>query len=271
MRKISRITTQKRNKERYNVFLTSDKKQDYYGFSVDEAVLIQYMLKKGMEIDDALLESILQQDTLYEAYTRAIHFLSYRMRSQKEVRDFLLKKEVEEDLIEEVMDRLIDEKLVDDREFAKMFIRTRISTSDKGPQYVRKELAEKGVAAHLIDETINELYTDEVQFEKARKLVEKKSRQGKIESHFKQIQRIENSLLQKGYSRHIVQEAIHSLEKNVDEDAEAEALRREGDRLIRRFSRTLEGYELRQKVQAGLYRKGFSLDRIHEYLEDVLQ
>ena len=46
---ITKITTQKKNKERYNIFM-DEGKGEQYAFSVDEAVLIKYQLKKGMEL-----------------------------------------------------------------------------------------------------------------------------------------------------------------------------------------------------------------------------
>ena len=268
MKKISRITTQQRNKERYNIFVVEDGHESY-GFSVDEAILIQYMLKKGMDLTDELLEKILRQNSLYEAYTQAIHYLSYRMRSKKEIVDFLRKKEVEAEQIEAVMDRLAEEKLTDDLEFARMFVRTRIRTSDKGPSFIRRELAEKGVSVQHIDQALS-LYTFDLQLEKAVKLAEKKQRSGKQESHKMLVQRIGANLMQKGFASDVVKEALAAVKEESDGDAEMEALANQGDRLIRRHERTLEGFSLKQKVKEGLYRKGFPMDAINDYLEQAL-
>lgn len=44
---ITKISTQKKNTERFNIFL-----DDKYAFSVDADVLVKFELKKGKELDD---------------------------------------------------------------------------------------------------------------------------------------------------------------------------------------------------------------------------
>lgn len=51
---ITKITRQKRNEERYNIFLN-----DEYAFSVDESVLVKYRLTKGMTIDEWTLGELI--------------------------------------------------------------------------------------------------------------------------------------------------------------------------------------------------------------------
>lgn len=269
MKKIARITTQKRNQERYNIFI-SDGDTEYYAFSVDEAILIKYALQKGKELNDEFLDEILQQNSIYEAYTRAIHFLSYRMRTKKEIRDHLIKKEVEQEQADEVMERLEREKLLDDGEFAKMFVRTRISTSDKGPGFIRRELSEKGVSAQYIDEAL-ELYTFDDELEKAVKFVLKKSRSLARESSFQQKQRIQTSLMQKGFSQSAIKEALGTLAEERNEDDEHAALAEQAEKLMRKHSRKYEGYQLKQKVTEGLHRKGFPFDLIRSHLDEVIK
>jgi len=269
MKKIARITTQKRNKERYNIFISEDDKE-YYGFSVNEAILIQYALRKGMELPENFLDDLLQQNTLYEAYTQAIHYLSYRMRTKKEIRDHLIKKEVEPMQADEVLARLDEEKLIDDLEFAKMFVRTRVNTSDKGPGFIKRELLGKGVTEQIISQAL-ELYTFGDQLEKALQFTMKKNRQQVRESHTQKKQRIQAALMQRGFSTDVIKEAIVELEEEKNEDVELEAMQQQADKLLRKYSRTHEGYELKQKLKEGLYRKGFSMDTIRDYLDNNLE
>ncbi|WLV25426.1 recombination regulator RecX [Aciduricibacillus chroicocephali] len=269
MKKIARITTQKRNKERYNIYI-SDGEREFYAFSVDEAILIQYALRKGMELEDEFLDELLRQNSIYEAYTRAIHFLSYRMRTKKEIKDHLFKKEIEPEQIEQVMERLERDKLIDDAEFANMFVRTRVNTSDKGPGHVRRELLEKGVAPQIAEEALK-FYSFEDEREKAVKFAQKKVRQPKQESSLQLKQRIQASLMQKGFSQGAIKEALNELSDIRDENDEQAALSRQGEKLLRKHGRAYEGYELRQKVTEALYRKGFSFDSIRAYLDEHMK
>src|SRR5699024_1360736 len=94
--KISRITMQKKNKHRYNIFLQRDNEvKDFYGFSVEEESLITFDLRKGKQLTNAELEQLQQFDTIQKYYARAIQYLGYRMRTEQEIRLYLEKQEVD--------------------------------------------------------------------------------------------------------------------------------------------------------------------------------
>ncbi len=57
---------------------------------------IKYQLKKGMELDDFSFVEIQYQDDIRKAYNKAIHYLARRMRSEKEIKDYLFSKEIDE-------------------------------------------------------------------------------------------------------------------------------------------------------------------------------
>lgn len=269
VKKISRITTQKKNTHRYNIFLAKGD-SDAYAFSVDEAVLIEFHLRKGLELNEKTIEAITQRDNLYKAYTQSIHYLSYRMRSRKEVYDYLAKKEIQHDYIEEILIRLTKEKLLNDQEFAEMFLRTRINTSTKGPNIIRNELKEKGITFAIIDKVI-EGFTYEMQYEKLKKLMTKKMNQASKHSFRKKLQQLQMSMVQKGYAQDVIKEVAATFSEAKDENKEWEALVYQGEKLYRRHGDKLEGYELRNKLTQGLQQRGFSFDLIKQYVSEKME
>lgn len=268
MTRITRITTQKKHKNRYNIFL-DDGEGEKYGFSVDEAVLVEYRLRKGLELDETQISTLIQKDTLHKSYTLAITFLSYRMRTKKEIYDYLLQKEVDETHIAQVIEKLTEEKLIDDAQFANMFVSSRKNTSTKGPLLIKKELIDKGVSNTIASEAIQQ-YSYEEQYEKASQWVEKKLNQSKKDSFRQRVNKLRANLLQKGFTQDVVQDVFRNIETEKDEDTEWENTVYQGEKLLRKHSRKLEGFELRQKMKEGLYRKGFSLELIEEFLDQYL-
>ncbi|WP_430788125.1 recombination regulator RecX [Virgibacillus flavescens] len=269
MKKISRITVQKKRKNRYNIFL-DDGQGENYGFSVDEALLIEYKLQKNLELDDSTIDTLIQKDDLHKSYTLTINFLSYRMRTNKEIHDYLVKKEVDEEHIKQIIDRLTSEGLLDDSMFADSFVRTRISTSIKGPMLVKRELMEKGVSAATADKAV-EQYTFDIQMEKIQKWMDKKmNKQGK-DSFKKQVQQLQVTLMQKGFQHDVIKESITELGDEKDDDAEWEAITQHGEKLLRKHRQKLTGRALRNKVKEGLYRKGFAIDMINRFLEEEIE
>src|SRR5690625_5055961 len=152
---ISRITVQKKNKHRYNIFLKANEQtNESYGFSVEEESLIKFDLRKGRKITGAEIKQLQQFDTMQKAYARSIQYLGYRMRTEKEMRTYLHKLEVDDEQIDVIINRLYDEKLLDDHAFATAFVNMRMNSSTKGPKLVKKELVEKGVSEATASEAI---------------------------------------------------------------------------------------------------------------------
>lgn len=269
MKKITRITTQNKNTNRYNIFF-GDNDSDAYAFSVDEAILIEFHLRKGLELDEKTIEAVIQRENIYKSYTQAIHYLSYRMRSRKEVYDYLAKKEVPHQYIEEILQRLTKEKLLDDREFAEMFMRTRINTSTKGPKIIANELKEKGISNPII-EAVLELFTYEIQYEKVHKLMDKKMKQTRKDSFRKKLQQLQMNLMQKGYAQGVIKAVTNDFFVKKDEIEEWNALVYQGEKLYKKHSTKLEGYELRSKLTQVLHQKGFTFDQIQEFVNGKMK
>ncbi|WP_010529680.1 recombination regulator RecX [Lentibacillus jeotgali] len=265
MAKITRITTQKKHKDRFNIFL-DDGNGEKYGFSVDEAILVEYRLRKHLDLDDATIIALVQKDTLHKSYTLAINFLSYRMRTKKEIRDYLVQKEADEEHIAQIMDKLKAERLIDDKQFAHSFVRTRLHTSSKGPLLVKQELLQKGVDDPIAGEAIA-MYTFDIQFEKAAKLARKKLGSSSKKSFRQQVQQLQGTLMQKGFASDVVREVTAELQEEKDDDAEWEALVKQGEKALRKQQQKHSGLELEQKVKEALYRKGFTIDLINAFLD----
>lgn len=113
---------------------------------------------------------------VYQKYLEAaVRFLSYRPRSEKEVRDYLLKKKAPLEIIEKILNWLKDQRFVNDEEFVKWWIEQRSKFRPKGLKVIKMELRQKGVSQALIDSILqeSEINTNS-DLESARRIVEKK-------------------------------------------------------------------------------------------------
>ncbi|SDK34153.1 regulatory protein [Sediminibacillus albus] len=269
MAKITRITTQKKSKSRYNIFLDRNNKETY-GFSVDEDILIEFHLRKGLDLDESTIEALIQKDNIHKSFTLALNYLSYRMRSKKEIHDYLVKKEVEPDQVPVVVARLENEGFLNDKEFAASLVRTRKNTTSKGPLLVKKELLEKGVPLITAEEAV-QLYSYEDQYDKAAKWVEKKLKSNGTKSFRQQVQSLQQTLMQKGFTNDVIKDVLSEINDEKDEDNEWEAVVYQGEKLLRKFSLKEKGPALKHKIKAGLYRKGFSFEHIDRFIEEYVE
>jgi len=204
MPRITKIETQKKNPKRRSVFL-----EGKFAFGLDEEVLYKYGLKEGEEVDQRKIEQIIQSEAKKEAKDIALKFLSYRMRSEKEVRDKLKNKEFVKDIIDEVIEDLKRVNLVDDYEFASAWIRDRISNNPRGKALLKQELYKKGIKEETIKKVLREYFKDEdEELNLAKKLLEKRKK--RYENLEKKVakRRMMSFLLRRGFSYDIVKQVL---------------------------------------------------------------
>ncbi|MGM8363848.1 recombination regulator RecX [Virgibacillus sp. W0181] len=266
---ISRITTQKKNKQRYNIYF-DEGQGEKFGFGIDEDILIKYHIKKGMKLEHSVRQQILNEETFHQSYVMAIRYLSYRMRTKQEIENYLLKKEVEPEQIPRVIDKLEKENLLDDEAFSKSFVRNRINMSQKGPLLVKQELTSKGVSNRIAAQAI-EQYTYERQYNIAMKWAEKRVEQKKKNAFKKRLQSIKASLAQKGFAEDVIRDVVADLVVKDKDVEEWEAVLYHGKKILQRHEKKLDGYELKNKVKEGLYRQGFALNIINKFLDKVIE
>ncbi|MFE8700576.1 recombination regulator RecX [Cytobacillus sp. FJAT-54145] len=262
---ITKIAVQKNNLDRYSIFVDYGKGEEY-AFSVDEDVLIKFNLKKGMELDDFSLTEINFQDDIRKAYNLGIHYLSRKMRTETEVRDYLKTKEVDEPIIQEVIHKLYEYQFLNDPEFAGAYVRTQMNTSEKGTDLIKRELREKGVSSTTIENALME-YTLTKQLENAKQLCDKYIQKYKKDSERILKQKLEQLLLRKGHPHQVISLALEEVAFEKEEDEEMAALRHQAEKAHRKFS-NFTGFEYNQKMKQTLYRKGFSIDMIERYLNE---
>lgn len=262
-RVISKITRQKRNQERYNIFL-----DEKYAFSVDEGILIQYGLTKGKTLEEMDIGEIAFDDEVSRAYNRALSFLSYQMRSEHEVHQKLLKEEFGEAVIMESIQKLTRLGFLNDESYMQALASTKKRTSKKGPKAIVQDLKQKGIDPKLQQKMLDS-FPEAEQLKMALELAEKKirSERGKTPSQVKQ--KIQEFLMRKGYDFSIVKQVISKVETELEppEDEWTALVELQGEKAWSKYSRKYDGYETKLRVKQALYQKGFPKEVIDQYIE----
>ena len=147
---ITELRFQKRNKNRVNVYVDG---RFAFGLAAIEAAY----LRVGQTLSDADIAQLQERDEVERAYERALNFLSYRPRSEAEVRRNLHRKKVQEEIVESVIKRLTRTGLLDDREFARYWVENRSKFKPRGARALRQELWKKGVPDAISSEILESL------------------------------------------------------------------------------------------------------------------
>lgn len=260
---ISKITRQKRNQERYNIFL-----DEKYAFSVDEGILIQYGLTKGKTLEEMDIGEIGFDDEISRAYNRALSFLSYQMRSEHEVHQKLLKEEFGEAVIIETIQKLTRLGFLNDASYTEALTSTKKRTSKKGPKAIIQDLKQKGINPQLQQQMLDS-FPEAEQLSMALELAEKKIRQERGKTPVQVKQKIQEFLMRKGYDFSIVKQVIAKVEEELEppEDEWTAIVELQGDKAWSKYSRKYDDYETRLRVKQALYQKGFPKEVIDQYIE----
>lgn len=262
---ITKITTQKQSIERFNIYL-DDGQGEKYAFSVDQDILIKYNLQKGKEIDELDIQELQYGDLSKKAYNKALEFLSYRMRSIKEVAEHLTKKEFTDTIIQDVIYKLKEYNYVDDLEFATAYVRTQKQTNGKGPSVLKRELIGKGINPDLIEQALLE-YKDDDQLQEATRHAEKLLKKNNKISTVQLKQKIEQHLIRKGFPYDIISKVLDEVQYEQDESEEWTALVKHAEKAQRKYQNE-DPYQYKVKMKQFLYRKGFSIELIEKFLEE---
>ncbi len=122
-----------------------------YLCAVGESFVARWRLYKGRELDDESLVRMRTQASAERALADAYRLLGHRARSRAELRRRLLAKEHEEAVVDTVLERLMEEGLLDDAEFARRYVADKRTLGHWGSPRIRRGLAGLGVAGPVID------------------------------------------------------------------------------------------------------------------------
>jgi len=168
---IEKYELTKRNK--YNVYLSSGEV-----ITLDERVITENELLLKNMLDKKLYDKVISENKVYEMMDIAIKYISVRIRSIKEIKDYLKKKYYEESLIEIVISKLIKLGYLDDDKFAKSFIKDKLNFTSMGDYKIKMELERLGVSSEIIEENMS-VIDENILEEKMKKQISKMIRTNK--------------------------------------------------------------------------------------------
>ncbi|MBC7238922.1 MAG: RecX family transcriptional regulator, partial [Chloroflexi bacterium] len=102
-----------------------------------------------------------QQDLFESAYQAALRYIVLRPRSEKEMRQYFVRRGLGQEAIEGLLERLRAEGWVDDRAFAAFWVDNREAFRPKGRWALSAELREKGVDQEVIKAALEPLDEEE--------------------------------------------------------------------------------------------------------------
>jgi regulatory protein len=162
MKKITAIEVQKRSPNRVNIHLDGD-------FAFGLARIVAAWLRVGQELSEEKIEQLQAEDARERAFQQAMLFLSYRARSESEIRQNLRKHEIPEPVIEQTLERLRQDGLANDHQFARAWVENRSTFRPRSRRLMAMELRQKGLDQEAVSSAVASVNDEALAYEAAQK------------------------------------------------------------------------------------------------------
>lgn len=183
---------------KYRLYLDNGEVVDTY----DEIILKNDLLLKK-ELDTYLYQKILTESQIQESYNACIKYIAVRIRSTKEIIDYLKRKQVADEDIDYIIEKLTKEKFLDDNLFCECFIKDKLKFTTMGEHKIIYELKKHNISANIIENNRYLLSKDILQ-EKIDKIITKQINSNRKLDNQKLRNKLYNHLLNSGYSSSLV-------------------------------------------------------------------
>ncbi len=98
-----------------------------------------------------------EEDALHCCFESALAFLACRARTRLEIKQKLRKLGFNNDIINKILEKLREQKLINDLSFANDWKESRIKSNPRSKRLIKYELMAKGISGETAIEAINDL------------------------------------------------------------------------------------------------------------------
>ncbi len=148
-----------------------------------------------------------------------LRLLTGAPRTRKQLADALLRKDIPEDVAEQVLSRFEEARLIDDGAFAEAWVESRHHGRGLARRALARELRTKGVDTRLIDHAVGQLDSEQEE-QTARELVARKLHTTRGLDRDKRIRRLAGMLARKGYPEGMALRVVRRALEEEGEDTE---------------------------------------------------
>jgi len=243
---------------RYKIYIDGDSIITY-----DNVILENDLLYKK-NIDKNLYNKIIVDTNYYDIYNKTVKYILKKLRSEKEVSNYLSKFELSDKDFNKMINKLKDINLINDREFCKAFINDKIYLGKNGINKIRNDLLNQYISNDIIEQELSNIDKSVVN-DKLEKLIVKKINSNHKYSNQYLRQKLINDMVNLGYSRDSI---IDIIDKNLLNDSDI--VKKEFNKIYINLKKKYSGVDLNLKLKQKLISKGFEIDVINKLIQEKI-
>lgn len=171
----------------------------------------KYKVSVDMDFSENEIQEMKYFSDIERAKSRAINYISGKLKTKYEVRLKLKDKDFTEDIIDEVIDILEKEEYLNDRLYCEVFIEDKKQLNGYGKNKIKSLLIQKGVSKSVFEDFLDEFEYEE-EFDNALKMgIKKLNLLSNEEDIFKKKQKLINYLAYRGFSFDVINDVLREI------------------------------------------------------------
>ena len=208
--RITSIRQQAKAPDRVSIFLDGA-----FAFGIHRDILLEFDVRKGLELEVATQEAMLRRDGFFRARAVAFKYLSFRGRTAAEIRRRLARSDYAEDVAADVVAYLERSGLVNDEAYALQYAESRYLAGGYGPTRIKADLHKKGVSPAASQAAIEQVFSERSEVvERARELGQKRwNRLQSEKDERKRKKKVYDYLARRGYGFDVVHQVVSDLQR----------------------------------------------------------
>lgn len=223
-------------------------------------VIVKYNLLVNKEMDDNKFNEITNYNDLLEAYYVSIKYIVRKMRSKKEIKEYL-KKKYDDNIINITIEHLTKDGYLNEISYLKAYINDQLYLTLNGPDKIEKDLIKQGINEDEINKELNEI-NNNIWKERINKIIDKKIKSNHKLPLNKFKEKVIYDIVNLGYKRNIINEILDTKEIKIDDSL----IYKEGDKIYNKLIKKYSDNDLLYQLKNKLYQKGFGGEEISNYM-----
>ncbi len=242
---------------KYKVFLKNKQEIILY-----DDVILKFNLLNNKNITSKELENILEYNEELASYYKAIKYLSIKMRTKKELREYLKKNNFSVPVITTTLKRLEKEGYINEKQYVHYFLQDQINLTLNGPLKIKQALLKQNIKEEFINAEL-----DTIDFlvwqNKCQKIINKKLKVNK-DSKSVFLNKIKVYLYKEGYSKELYEEQLKEINLNDNDNFFKDA-----NKIYQKLQKKYSGEQLIYYLKSKLYYKGYNTEQINEFINTI--
>lgn len=230
---------------RYKIFLDNNQ-----SIILNEDVILSNNLLFSKEIYD--LNDLLTKNKKNEVYNKVVNYISIRIRSKYEIDNYLKKFELLNNDFKDIIDNLINNKLINDSLFVQCFINDKINLSYDGFYKIKKELSKHNIDNNIIYDYLQTI-NDNIWIDKINNIISKQLKINKKYNGYKLKNKIYLYLINLGYDNKMVNDILNKYNFSINNNNYDNVYKK----LFNKYSKKYKDEKLEYVIRQKLYEMGY--------------